>query len=413
MKILKKITFDKILILVTSSLLAAIFIRNSIIFLQHSSESYALTEYLVNYEGGFVRRGLLGQILFYIHENIFFQVNYIVLLLCIFLYLYIFYFFMTKLNKTFPTLFLLSPLMLGMPILSDFFIRKDILGLLLLIFLVYICKSKLKSLKFFICINSFYMLSILINETILFYSFFIIFLFTLERNRIYEKIVKNIISTLLILSPSLIIFIILIIYDLNFEGSSAIHNSWQNLWIAISPQDCCNYEMGGEIMALRDEKINFLNLYNVIKNYPTNILAWLITIFTCFVFIINYLKEPKIKKKYLLKILIIQFISLLPLFFFAGDWGRWTFFWISSTMIAYIYNINLNYNFLNLLDVFCNKLITKKIFNIKMQPIYLLFIGFPIVHYQWSLFNYYMTSIFGKLSAIIFKILTKGISVYF
>ena len=125
------------------------------------------------------------------------------------------------------------------------------------------------------------------------------------------------------------------------------------------------------------------------------------------------MKESQIKKKYLLKILIVQLISLLPLFFFAGDWGRWIFFWISSTMIAYIYNINLNYNFLKLLDVFCNKLITKKIFNIKMKPIYLLFIGFPMVHYQWSLFNYYMTTIFGKLSAIIFKILTKGISVYF
>jgi hypothetical protein len=413
MRILKNISFDRILVLVTCFLLSAILIRSSILFLQHSSTSYGLTEWLINYEGGFTRRGLLGQLLFLVHENIFLKVNYIVLMLCIFLYLYIFYFFIIKLNKTFPILFLLSPLMLGMPILTDFFIRKDILGLLLLIFLVYICKSKLKSLNFFICINSIYILSILVNETIFFYSFLIIFLFILERKKIYEKVLNNIISTLLILSPSLIIFLILIIYNANFEGSSAIHNSWENLWSAISPQDCCDYEMGGEILALENEKINFFNLYNLIKNYPTNILAWLITIFTSFVFIINFLKESQIKKKYLLKILIVQLISLLPLFFFAGDWGRWIFFWISSTMIAYIYNINLNYNFLKLLDVFCNKLITKKIFNIKMKPIYLLFIGFPMVHYQWSLFNYYMTTIFGKLSAIIFKILTKGISVYF
>lgn len=414
MGLIKNISINKILILLTSLLLLAILVRSSILFLHQSSTSYGLTEWLINYEGGFTRRGLLGQLLFYFHKNFFIKINYIILFLCIFFYLWIVYYFTIKLKNTYPILFLLSPILLGMPILTDFFIRKDILGLIFLIILITICKSNLKSLKFFITINIFYIIFILINETILFYSFLIIFLFILERNRINKNYLFNSIYSFAILSPSLILFLILIFLNSNFDGSNEIHNSWQNLWIFISPQDCCNYEIGGEILALENEKINFFNFSNFVYKYPLKFLVWIFSIFICFLFVVNFLKEKEKENKiYVFQILILQLINLFPLFFFAGDWGRWIFFWISSTLIAYINKIKIDYIFLGNLDSFSKKMISKKIFKIRLNPIYLIFIGFPMVHYQWSFFNYYMVSIFGKISAIIYKIITKGIGVYF
>ena len=62
----------------------------------HISEfpnKYTFTDWLINYEGGFVRRGLLGQIIFNLSKFLNFQIKFIMLFFQIAIYSIYFFFF--------------------------------------------------------------------------------------------------------------------------------------------------------------------------------------------------------------------------------------------------------------------------------------------------------------------------------
>jgi len=403
----------KITIILSSLLLISIFIRSSYLYQFEGSLNWGLTEWLVNYEGGFIRRGLLGELLLYIHNNYYLPVNKIIILTSMFLYIYLLYFFIKKTKEELPIELILSPLLMGMPLLTEFFVRKDILGIILLIFIIKICKFKIDFKLSFLLVNFFFIIALLINETFLFYSFLVIFILKIKNYNTNENTLKIFFKNIFFFSPVLICFFYLVIVNTNFSGHVDIHNSWQKLWIFIDPINCCNYKIGGEILALHDEKINFA-IVNFLKNYPLKFFIWILFISICPIILINVLTNQSYEnRKFFLKIILIQFVSVFPLFVFAGDWGRWIFLWLASSIIFYVSKIKIDYVFLKIIDKISDKLLKFKIFNININSLIFLMIGFPMVHYQWSIYNYFMKTVLGKISAIIYKIITKGISVYF
>jgi hypothetical protein len=98
-----------------------------------SLEDWGITEWMVNYGGGFVRRGLPGQILYFVHgltrvpPNLLFIVVSTVFFLVLCLYL------LRKSSSIMPLWALLSAPLLGFPIyLTQTLVRKDVMLLLLL-----------------------------------------------------------------------------------------------------------------------------------------------------------------------------------------------------------------------------------------------------------------------------------------
>ena len=90
-----------------------------------SLNSWNASEWLISYSGGFVRRGLGGEIIYNISSYLLISPAKIIVLFSIFSYLLL-CLILVKISKNIiPTFIILSPVMLGMPIYSDFLIRKD------------------------------------------------------------------------------------------------------------------------------------------------------------------------------------------------------------------------------------------------------------------------------------------------
>ena len=92
---------------------------------------YTYTDWLINYEGGFVRRGLLGQIVFELSKFLNIQLQFILLLIQIAIYCtYFLLFYLLFLNKKtnfFWLIIIFSPILLLYPLAElEALGRKDI-----------------------------------------------------------------------------------------------------------------------------------------------------------------------------------------------------------------------------------------------------------------------------------------------
>ena len=108
------------------------------IFDKYSFSSWQISEFLINYEGGFVRRGLIGQFFFILKDliNVKFLIYSLSALSIIYLYNYLFkkiYY-----NSRYP-FFILGSSFVTFPFIVDSFVRKD---LFLLSLVIIILKNK-------------------------------------------------------------------------------------------------------------------------------------------------------------------------------------------------------------------------------------------------------------------------------
>ena len=93
--------------------------------------SWTIGEWLISYAGGFVRRGLPGELIHLISKNFEISPIFLVWFVCIFSIIFLGIIILYFGNKYFETSFLLSQVILLAPISEDFFIRKDIFSVLL------------------------------------------------------------------------------------------------------------------------------------------------------------------------------------------------------------------------------------------------------------------------------------------
>ena len=89
-------------------------------------------DWLINYQGGFIRRGLIGEILFRVHQITRIDLNFLVLLFIYSVYLFISYFLIRSIkyinNSRINTLIFLSPGFFLYPMMNSAVVgQKDIL----------------------------------------------------------------------------------------------------------------------------------------------------------------------------------------------------------------------------------------------------------------------------------------------
>ena len=94
--------------------------------------SWQITEWLISYDGGFVRRGIGGEIVKILSSTFELSPPLIIIILSVISWLALVFFIFQLSRDLIPSYLILSPVFLGMPIYADFLHRKDVLGLLLL-----------------------------------------------------------------------------------------------------------------------------------------------------------------------------------------------------------------------------------------------------------------------------------------
>ena len=298
---------------------------------------YTFTDWLINYEGGFVRRGLLGQIVFELSKLLNIQIKFLILIFQISIYLIYFLLFFLLLSKRetnfFWLLIIFSPISFLYPMAElEALGRKDIFVITSFLIFSIINYKSLSSLLFsFIFI---FTLSCLIHEITFFYIFHYLFVFYVK-NKIFINQQLNIkhylvsflsLGILLYLNLYLHNFVVIedIVNSYNYENLTALSGSFSH----ISPTiDSVFFKTFSNINIVTIARYGFLILISTIP----------------FIYFIKIKSDYENKYFNFQNIFISNILLSIPLYLLIFDWGRviyinYNFFII---IIIFIFNSNL------------------------------------------------------------------------
>ena len=330
-------------ILLTYFLYLAIgFIFFLIFHINEFPTKYIFTDWLINYEGGFVRRGFLGQIIFELSKFSNFQIKYVMLFFQITIYSIYFLLFYLLLMKRktnfFWLLIIFSPISFLYPMAElEALGRKDIFVITFFLIFSMISYKSLNTLVFsFILLFS---LSCLIHEITIFYIFHYLFVFYIKNKFfINQKIDKQhylifflFLGILLYLNLYLHNFVIIedIVNSYNYEDFTPLSGSFSHISPSIDSV--------------------FLNTFNNINAAPVVRYVFLILINTIpFLFFVKIKNEHENKYFNSQNIFFTVILLSIPLYLLIFDWGRviyinHNFFIIIIILIFNLDLVNENY----------------------------------------------------------------------
>ena len=325
------------LLFIIFSIIFAIFF----LYIKHNvGNDSSVSEWLINYNGGFTRRGLGGEIAimianlfdFSLRQSIFFiqslfHVSYLVL---VFLYLKNLKVNIIQLFAIYAPLFILYPISeieaLG---------RKEIILFLSFLIALFLCDNK--NSKKYINIYCFFILPIvclIYEQIVLFFPFFAAVIIIQNNLNTFEKAFK---SLLIVFFPSILTFAYIFLNPLSAEGHGVMCDYLQSEF-----QEKCY--MSANLLV--KNTIYFSTFDAVHKNTNLEHLIRYILIFLICFFPVNILVY---KNKFLkinnfiannFKLNTLFFILYSPsilLFIYGYDWGRWIHMTYSFSILFYIY----------------------------------------------------------------------------
>ncbi len=378
--------FDKYL---TYYLLLLLLFSYYFLFSKHQvGNDSTISEWLINYEGGFTKRGIIGQIC--IEFARIFELN---LRTVIFLFQSIFctiYFillnkFLKKLDvERILILSIFTPIFILYPVAEiEVLARKEIIVFIFFLTYLFIPREhKLKSFSFII----FTILSVLVWEPVIFF-FPLIFIFEIIEKKI-NKFDYNFFKLFLLYLPSLFIALIIIFDPLSNEQHETMALVLKNEFNENCYMSC---RLLKEKSSILQQFKGHYHLYSpeVLFRYVLIIIVGFFPLFILFnnSYLIN---KDLLIFKYFKKIIspfLFCFLPIIFLFAMGSDWGRWVN--ISYVFFALIYfqlliSNNLKLKIENLRNGFLYKL--------KNKMFVLLFI---IYCFGWSP----KTSIAGDISS--------------
>ena len=322
---------------------------------------YTFTDWLINYEGGFVRRGLLGQIVFELSKLLNIQIKFLILIFQISIYLIYFLLFFLLLSKRetnfFWLLIIFSPISFLYPMAElEALGRKDIFVITSFLIFSIINYRSLSSLLFsFIFI---FTLSCLIHEITFFYIFHYLFVFYVK-NKIFINQKLNIkhylvsflsLGILLYLNLYLHNFVVIedIVNSYNYENLTALSGSFSHISPAI---DSVFFKTFSNINIVTIARYGFLILISTIP----------------FIYFIKIKSDYENKYFNFQNIFISNILLSIPLYLLIFDWGR-------------VIYINYNFFIIIIIFIFNSNLINTKYFQKKLEviskPIKILFFIF-------------------------------------
>jgi hypothetical protein len=345
-----------------------------------------ISEWLINYQGGFTRRGIIGEICFQLADFFDLSLRFVIFLFQSFLYLIyliLIYFFIKDVPKNVLIIIaIFSPVFLLYPVAEiEVLARKEIF--LYVGFIIFLNLSSVKYSKNTALIYVFFVFPILclIWEPFIFFFLFAAYIILIKNNR--ESFKKIILKIILSFSSSILTIIIILLNLLTPDEHLLMTNSLMNNFGEICYMSCAFLRNKSSIKAQYIGVLDLLS-FGVIFRY---LIILLIGFSALFILIINTkLKKKliyfnsKIYKWIIPKNLFSTFIILiLPsslLFIIMTDWGRIVNMTYTFAILTYIYLIKNNF-----------VIIEKKILffdNFYIHRFYLFIILFFIFAFSWN-----------------------------
>ncbi len=365
----------------------------------YSDWQYA--DWLINYQGGFVRRGLIGEILFKIHIFLSINLDIIILFFIIFSYLILTFLLIKSLkfldNSKIDTLIFFSPGFFIYPIMNSEVIgRKEIL-LFISLGLIVFFEKKLKDKYLILMIVLIILILSLSHSGLLFYSPYFIFLYFLINLNRNKKI--NSIKILVFIISLLVIFFLIYLNQGTKTQVLEICESIKNF----VKEDCINR---GQFLWLYSPLSEHMNINLKFKtNFKNYFLIYFLSLIAVFLFFSLKLKFSRFNtnNRYLnsinpFLIFLLLFILTIPIYILGLDWGRYISMSYFSSYFLYIYLIkekNLKFEF--------NNSIIKKNVSKKLFFIFLIFytLSWTFPFYAANSFKYPLKKPFIQLQKVI------------
>ena len=380
--------------------------------------SWTVGEWLISYAGGFVRRGLPGQIIHYISTLFFISPILLVWLFSVAALISLAILLLDFCKDLFQRSFLLSQLIILAPISENYLIRKDTFLVLLyglsLIALKKFSKEKISKFCCILCVNFFSIIGVLSHES---YGIWglpsLIIIFYLLNRGTKRGIYQSILFSIVYLIPSILSFTTCWVFKGNLQQALLIHESWQNLKDILPTLGSLNESQPlGAIAAIGWGKSqvyvsSLFSQFNLLIFWHPGM--WLLTIYIVLKLFIGKKRDYFQSAKR--SIVCLQLIAFSPLFLFV-DIGRWIFMWLSSSALLFAFLIQV-FGIEKVIyhtegfkgGKFLKKIITP--FNsAKTYDIFLLSIGIP--HCCWSIGRYIVANPIGfgiKNAIFYFKLL--------
>ena len=334
----------------------------------NNSVEWTISEWLINYQGGFTRRGLIGEIVFQfskifsitLREMIFtFQVvTYII-------FYSLLYRFIRDINKSLLLIFaIFSPLFVIYPIAEvEVLARKEVFVFISFLTVANIFAQKTIKNKHFLYFSLILVTTILIWEGVIFYLPFFIIIPIIKNNFILDKIF--LIRIILSLLPTLIVFNFFVFFKLSANEIKIMCDSVNECYGAMSYM---NNSLDSNIAEVTSKfKLIYLIRY---------IFIFLIGFFPFLLIIKNskFKVNLFIFGKNCLPIFFILFLPNILFFYVAQDWGRWINISYTLSLLTYIYSFKNNFITTNYKSINFSFLKNK----------FILILSFIIFSFGWS-----------------------------
>ena len=303
---------------------------------------WTISEWLINYQGGFTRRGLIGEIVFQISKLSSLTIRETILTFQITIYLlyfYLLYKFLKDTNNNILFIFaIFSPLFVIYPIAEvEVLGRKEIFIYVSFLLVVNIFSIKNIQNRHYFYFSIILMISCLIWEGFVIYISYFIFILILKNNLVLNKIFLTKITISLI--PLSISFYFVFFHRLDENGLKMMCQSINECYGAIS---YLNRSLSSNINEVTSKfQISFLIRY---------ILVLIIGFFPLFLLIknskLNYKQKFKNDYFYLIFFIII-FTPSLIFYYIAQDWGRWVSISYTLSLLTYVYSLKNNFIVIN------------------------------------------------------------------
>jgi hypothetical protein len=299
-------------------------------------EGYNIGEWLINYEGGFVRRGFVGECLYLLaHLTGVTPLIYLVALQGVIFAVY--FYFSWRMLKEKADLVKYAFLIFS-PFLFTFAInsqaggyRKEIIYFAVLSYVTYAYSSfdRKKFERFFLVVMLLYPLVILTDELGLVVVPFLIGLYWEKTRPNFSSFNKMFLLNLLLLLFNFMIFAGVVFYhQASSSQIAAIVKSLQSEGVPSLK--------GGGINALAwSTKENINGTFHSIV-YGHYFVYYPIMIFLCLLSFIPLWSDLKniFKSRAIFAGLLLSAFVLLPVYIIANDWGRWTYIFIVEIFMA-------------------------------------------------------------------------------
>jgi hypothetical protein len=310
---------------------------------------WTIGEWLINYAGGFTRRGLLGAVIF--HSSVFFDFPpwLIAVFASIVSWLILALLLWQQCRYRFRAVFLFSPFVMLAPLIGEYLIRKDCFNLALLAVSLVIAKpisfaGRRSRIVRLALINLLGIIAILSHESYIFYAFpsLMCIIQGLPVARRLKQSIGRVLRLALMLVPMLVAAGLCLYFHGDPRISEAIHRSW--LIFADRHSSVYPVEPMGSVgavgwsLAFGFNYTNKVILFELANGFIWRPFALLVTLLLLILIVTGPFAlrdcQPSGLGRQVGKIFRVNLLFMTPIFVIGHDYGRWLFMIVVATVLV-------------------------------------------------------------------------------